>query len=63
MTVGDVIRELKRYPHDSQVGIQDHDADEMELSSRVVGVEPFDPSTCKMGADFACNVRVVLRAG
>lgn len=71
MTVEQLIRELRRFPKDAIVGIQDHDAGEHELSARVCGVYAFNPDECEMaGSDrvipdpkWASGVGVVIRGG
>ncbi len=70
MNVRQLINQLRRFPMDSEVGIQDHDANEYELSAKIDGVYPFDPSTSMMlerctpeSVAWADNVRVVIRAG
>lgn len=72
MTVGQLIRELRRFPNDAIVGIQDHDAGEHELSSRVWGVYAFNPDECEMAGSGDCvisdpkwasGVGVVIRGG
>ena len=70
MTGKELIRRLQKYPPDVEVGIQDQDAGEYELSARVRDVRPFDPSRCKMeGAsaeksrEWARGVRVVIVVG
>ena len=74
MNVRQLIKHLRRFPLDAEVGIQDHDASEHELSAKVVGVHPFDPAVCEIQqgcvsrctqetVKWAGNVRVVIRAG
>lgn len=71
MKVRELMRALRAFDPDAEVGIQDHDAGELELSAKVASVHPFDPAACEMprGAgmvkdvEWAGNVRVVIRAG
>ena len=63
MTVAQLIQELQRYPADAEVGIQDHDAGDRELSAHVVAVSPFRPEDCRADSRYTENVRVVIRAG
>jgi hypothetical protein len=70
MTVKELIRRLRAFPPDSEVGIQDHDASEYELSARVRDVLPFNPSRCKMegvtaekSREWAMGVQVVITVG
>ena len=53
MTVGELIKELRKYPKGVLVGWQDHDAAEDEISAHIGIVcefdeaESFDPEYCK----------------
>ena len=67
MTVKELIRRLRKFPPDAEVGLQDHDAGEYELSAKVSDVKPFDPSRCKMeyatpeaSREWARGIRVVI---
>ncbi len=59
MRVKDLIKELKKYPQNSFIGVSAHDNDETELQGIVNSIEEFfpeksfDPKYCK-------NVHVVL---
>lgn len=59
MTVRELIKELKKYPLGAEVGWQDHDASENEISAIVGSVfsfnyeTSFDPEYCK-------NIEVVI---
>ncbi|KKK83658.1 hypothetical protein LCGC14_2791170 [marine sediment metagenome] len=60
MTVGELIKELRKHPRGAFVGWQDHDAEETEISAHVTIVcefdeeDSFDPEYCK-------GIGVVLR--
>jgi hypothetical protein len=67
MTVKELIRRLRTFPLDAEVGLQDHDAGENELSAHVRDVKPFDPALCRMrhataeeSRKWARGVRVVI---
>lgn len=62
MTVRKLLSELKKYPPNAEVGVQDHDACENEISSLITSVVPFDQSTSAR-PDYGQNVRVVIHCG
>jgi len=59
MKVKELIKELRRYPMDAEVGWQDHDADDNEISNHVNSVREFDPET-SFDKRYCKNIRVVL---
>ncbi len=60
LTVGQLIKELKRYPKDSLVGIADFDTDASNrLSGVASSVSSFDPDT-SFDPDFCKSCYVVI---
>jgi hypothetical protein len=72
MNVRELRKRLAKFPPDAEVGIQDQDAGEHELSARVADVLPFDPELCEVprghskwaiDPGWADGVLVVIRCG
>ena len=63
MTVRKLISELKKFPPNAEVGIQDHDSSDNELSGIARCVLPFDyTEQDREFKNFGTKVRVVIRA-
>ena len=72
MNVRELRKRLAKFPPGAEVGVQDQDAGEHELSARIVDVCPFDPDLCEVPRVFAGPIRdpqwaagvlVVIRCG
>ena len=61
MTVGELIKELRKHPRGALVGWQDHDADETEVSAHVSTVNEFDDEN-GFDPEYCRGVGVVLGA-
>jgi len=59
LTVKQLIKELKKYPANSRVGMKAHDNKENEIDGIVSSVDEFDPET-SFDPDYCQDVYVVL---
>ena len=62
MNVRNLIKELKKHPMDSEVGVQDQDAGEFEFGAIVWSVNKFQQDKSEM-KNYGKNVHVVIKCG